>query len=683
MSTHLIYNRIKVQDIGVRVVSYLEAEGPPGMAAVPLPPGQFPPIVNPGVPSFYYPAKTRPHYGAPNEFQAMLNAADPRKQDVVKVVLHHDGMSTSQGCFMVLKQRELSTHLMINYDGLVYQPLDLMHVAWHAAGGVNGSSVGIDLCNPIKPERCQAPDNEIRRGYFNGTINGGTVHSLGYTDQQYESLIAVLRGLKEVFPNFELNAPIDDSGRVARNRLADPVKFKGITAHWHILADKWDPGPGFDWERVLMGVRGSQLWYPITLPGTRNLAQTPKEKALEAAEPYYRNTEDGDGGYFPIGVNQAWHAGIHLDTPRGTPVFCPADGSIVAARNTDPDERIGSPNFVLVKHDLTVAEGQKKTVFSLLMHLKKQAVTDNAEIPWIKRLVSRGMGDDLLPEDADTSAPGLKGFANERVALLDVEVKAGELLGHSDQFSSDILGGGELQHILDFAMFAGQALTQKGAGAFEIVDDDQDQDILCNARPIWKRIVRKPEDLRGLVEGSYPLSPSDVREFYNDARLPVSMRWIAARHPLEWSDKTEYDQLFGGGVDFEWSARRQARRFLAKIRKFLWWDDALTEHTGLPKDRMVYCYHPITLLAWTALGVARNALRPGADGVQKVLTGKELSKARAEDAASEAAQGSSLTNCSLTVGDDLQRGEDTDKPQTEDHEHEGWMIWEQGEWDPE
>jgi N-acetyl-anhydromuramyl-L-alanine amidase AmpD len=679
MSTHLVYNRLKVQDIGVRVISYLEAEMP---GVLPAGPGQFPPIANANVPSFYYPPRTRNHYGARSEFAALLDAPDPRKQGVNKIVLHHDGMPTSIGCFNVLRDRELSTHLMINFDGLVYQPLDLMHVAYHAGGGANEGSIGLDLCQPVKPERAARGDGELRRGYHIGTINGGTARSLGYTDEQYESLIAVLRGLKGIFPNFELAAPIDETGKVARNKLVDYIKFRGIVAHWHIVASKWDPGPGFDWERVLIGVRGSQLYYPVTLPGTRNLAQTPKEQALEDAEPYFRVTEDGEGGFFPIGVNQAWHSGVHLNVPKATAVLCPADGKIVVARNTAPDERLGSPNFVLCKHEFTIGEA-KKTVFSLMMHLRREKIANDSEVPWIRRLVGRGIGDESLPEDPDESAPGLKGFINERIALLDVEVKAGELLGHTDQFNSDMLGGGELEDVLDFAMFAPQPLTTKGGGAFENIEDDADQDILCNARSIWKRIVRKPEDLKGLVEGSYPIAPSDVREFYNDAKLPTSMRWVAARHPLEWSDKTEYDQLFGGGVDFEWSARRQARRFLQKIKKFLWWDDGVTEHTELPEERMVYCYHPITLLAWVALGEARNALRPGPDGVQKVLTGEALKKARAEDAAAEAALGGSLTNCNLTEGEDLNRGTDTDSLEDENHENEGWMRWEQGEWDPE
>ncbi len=35
------------------------------------------------------------------------------------------------------------------------------------------------------------------------------------------------------------------------------------------------------------------------------------------------------------------------------------------------------------------------------------------------------------------------------------------------------------------------------------------------------------------------------------------------------------------------------------------------------------------------------------------------------------------------MGDEQQNAIDTDKTDTENHENEGWMRWEQGEWDPE
>ena len=690
MSTHLVYGRTLARDIGVRVVSYLEAEA---QGAQPGPDGALPPIVNPNIPSFYYPPRGRPHYSARNMFQVM-SGQDPRKSNVDKVVLHHDGMPNSQGCFNVLRDRSLSTHLMVDWDGTVFQPLDLSDTAYHAGGGVNGSSVGIDLCNPIRPERLdRRGDSLAARGQFSGTINGGTATSLGYTDAQYESLAAVLRGLKEVFPAFELKAPIDMANKVARSKLVDHNSFKGILAHWHVIASKWDPGPGFDWERLLIAVRGSQLWYPVTLKDTKNLAQTRKEEAFNEARLYFRNTEQGEGGYFPVGVNQAWHSGVHLNMDGGEPVLSPADGKILVARNTSVENPLGSPNFVLIRHELPVGKDQNKEVFSLLMHLVPERISAESTIPWIRRLVARGrVPGEALVEDFEgrrQSSPGLTGLAEGRVGLIEVEVKAGEIVGHVGTFATkQTTNAREAETsrkapVLDFAMFSAQPLFSGNASPFLHVDEDKDKDILCNARAVWKLIVRKAEDLRGLVDGAYPLAPSDVREFYEDEDQATSMRWVAPKHPLEWSDTTVFDDLFGGGVDFEWSARKAARKYMQRIRPFLWWEAEVTAHAKLPADRLVYCYHPITLLAYVALGEARAAMRVGEDGQVKVLEGKDLEVARRRDRALEAQEGMSLTNCDLVEGDASDDATNTDTDLPDDPESEGWMRWEQGEWDPE
>lgn len=684
--TSLIFARTASADVGVRVVSYLEAEDP----SVPAIPGSFPPIARPGVPSFYYAPTGRPHYSIPTQFEQMAGVPTQRKETVKQAVLHHDGMSTSQGCFNVLKSRSLSTHLMINWDGTVFQPLDLAHTAYHAAGGVNGTSVGIDLCNPIRLDRLHRDESALSRGgIFSGTINGGSPKSLGYHDAQYRSLIAVLRGLKEIFPKFQLQAPIDETGRVARSKLKSPEAFAGIIGHWHVLASKWDPGPGFDWERVLIGVRGSQLYFPVTLPNTRNLAQVPKEKAFEFAQPYYENNEAGDGGYFPVGASQAWHSGIHVHAKADEPVLAPADGKIVVARSTEPDARMGSPNLVLIQHSLKLDDGEAKTVYSMLMHLRPELVNPESAVPWIRRLVARGMGDESLPDTRDgkvQSAPGLMGLSAGRVALLtDVEIKAGEVIGHVGTFAPDFMArsGGTQRPLLDFAMFSGPPIVEPSSRIFEFITDDQGDDILCNSRAIWRRIIQKPEELRGLSEGAYPLAPREIASFFMRTTEAVPMRWIIARHPIEWSDKTRFDALFGGGSDFEWSTKKQATRYLQKIRKFLWWDAAVTKHADLPADRMVYCYHPYTLLAYLSRSQARNARRADKNGgLQEAFTGDELRKQALQDRA-EDALGQSLDNCNLTFTDDLDGGENTDQLAPEDNKNERWMEWDQGEWEPE
>ena len=76
-------------------------------------------------------------------------------------------------------------------------------------------------------------------------------------------------------------------------------------------------------------------------------------------------------------------------------------------------------------------------------------------------------------------------------------------------------------------------------------------------------------------------------------------------------------------------------------------------------------------------------MRVGEDGQVKVLEGKDLEVARRRDRALEAQEGMSLTNCDLVEGDASDDATNTDTDLPDDPESEGWMRWEQGEWDPE
>ena len=63
---------------------------------------------------------------APGDQASMKIAMLKRRQgEVNKVILHHDGMPSSAGCFNVLRDRGLSTHFMIDRDGTIYQPLNV------------------------------------------------------------------------------------------------------------------------------------------------------------------------------------------------------------------------------------------------------------------------------------------------------------------------------------------------------------------------------------------------------------------------------------------------------------------------------------------------------------------------------------------------------------------------------
>ena len=67
-------------------------------------------------------------------------------------------------------------------------------------------------------------------------------------------LIAALQG---VLPRIANDVPRDEGGEVLDRAMTDAefAAYSGILAHWHITRRKIDPGPAFDWDRLLSDIR--------------------------------------------------------------------------------------------------------------------------------------------------------------------------------------------------------------------------------------------------------------------------------------------------------------------------------------------------------------------------------------------------------------------------------------------
>ena len=62
------------------------------------------------------------------------------------IVIHHTAMKCGSGCtYSVLKKKNSSTHYEVEKDGSIKQYVDPSRVAWHAGGGFNTRSIGIDI----------------------------------------------------------------------------------------------------------------------------------------------------------------------------------------------------------------------------------------------------------------------------------------------------------------------------------------------------------------------------------------------------------------------------------------------------------------------------------------------------------------------------------------------------------
>lgn len=216
----------------------------------------------------------------PNDFDALREAVD-------LFVLHYDVCGTSRMCFDVLHdQRKLSVHFLLDVDGTIYQTLDLRERAWHAAKA-NSRSIGVEIAQigawplgddtldewypvdrggprlalpariPRGPLASELEARPIRAERIRGTINGNELEQHDFTSAQYRSLAALTKSLCRVFPRIEPVVPRQVGGKVAMDALseAEYERFSGILGHFHVTTRKVDPGPAFDWERLLTDVR--------------------------------------------------------------------------------------------------------------------------------------------------------------------------------------------------------------------------------------------------------------------------------------------------------------------------------------------------------------------------------------------------------------------------------------------
>ena len=215
----------------------------------------------------------------------------PQLQQVVdQFVIHYDVCGTSRYCFEILHDhRHLSVHFMLDVDGTIYQTLDLKERAWHA-GHANSRSVGIEIANigayssdeekpwnrwytrdasghvtltiprEIDRQSVHTPQfvgHPRRNELITGTINDRRLEQYDLTQPQYEALAHLAATLHRVLPKIKLQAPRDEHGRVVDHTLDDATQadYQGLIGHYHLTRNKIDPGPAFDWDRVLDDAR--------------------------------------------------------------------------------------------------------------------------------------------------------------------------------------------------------------------------------------------------------------------------------------------------------------------------------------------------------------------------------------------------------------------------------------------
>lgn len=206
------------------------------------------------------------------------------RQSVWQFVLHYDAVGTSERCFRALHDnRGLSVHFMLDLDGTIWQTLDVVERAFHAAEA-NDRSVGVEIANVgafstpkfldgwysrrsdgrvvnLFPENARMGELRIesyvaapwRNELVTGLVHGKKLVQHDFTEAQYVALAKLTAGLSRALPRIKLALPRDKAGKVETRQLREPRRtaFEGIIGHFHLTETKSDPGPAFDWEWFL------------------------------------------------------------------------------------------------------------------------------------------------------------------------------------------------------------------------------------------------------------------------------------------------------------------------------------------------------------------------------------------------------------------------------------------------
>jgi N-acetylmuramoyl-L-alanine amidase len=213
------------------------------------------------------------------------------QKHIDQLVYHYDVSGVSRSCFKTLQDdRGLSVHFMIDIDGTIYQTLDLKEKAWHATRS-NDRSIGIEIANMGAYQNLSLIDqwyakdangnvritiparlgdggvrtkgkifHPARNKPIGGIVQGEFLRQYDFTPEQYAALIKLTAALCTIFPKITCDAPRNSDGTIINHVLTDQqwASYHGLLGHYHLDKKKTDPGPAFDWDKVIDGARSCE-----------------------------------------------------------------------------------------------------------------------------------------------------------------------------------------------------------------------------------------------------------------------------------------------------------------------------------------------------------------------------------------------------------------------------------------
>ena len=343
-----------------------------------------------------------------------------------------------------------------------------------------------------------------------------------------------------------------------------------------------------------------------------------------------RNTLQPYQGYFPIGMQGAWHGGIHIAAEKDASIHLYRDGVVVAARlpPVDPAKpNHGSRNIVLVRHQ--TREG--KPYWSLYMHLRPIPLgegnpTQQLAMPWLYRftLTKTGEGGTVMRTGPHKTSPKIRDVAlNESFSVLDSQASDGMTwhLVHSPADGTQgwiaktervqyAMGIPELPQFKEGKVVALNRQVQVGTCLGFVDPDPKSKDVpyfhweifsqdplpggwheVCDQATcdqewigdldLFKKILNR-NDMGPFTE---PLTPNLILQTYTDKVAVKKLRNCACKFVSEWS-------IDWSKVDEAKMPKELKALAVRDFQPYSFWKEAVAAGVDLPKDAKVWHYNP-------------------------------------------------------------------------------------------
>ena len=314
-------------------------------------------------------------------------------------------------------------------------------------------------------------------------------------------------------------------------------------------------------------------------------------------------------------------------------VYAPFPGRLVAARMGAPSA-VGSTNFVLIRHDMTVGNASVR-FFSLYFHLRNDTkALDKAKQP------------DWMATKTWKASPARRmSSPQERVVLLNEPVEAGSIIGHAGEAGPS----GERQSQIHLEIFAANEVMKKidPGPRWTVVDGS-----------ISGRFSTSPE-VNGPIDQSNDkmLSRRELINFFSSDNKRAFLRSFAVLHVSEWFEKPDWAGALRNAPDFRSTMTPAEIQDLVdeQISPTLWWTKRVAKHAMLPPDGVVYHYNPITFIKIVNERLLEaNAQVDVGLGAFRAAEAKETPKGVTDDREDESGE-SFFDEEELKVGDDSEQ----------------------------